>query len=481
MEITLYSEFSKRRNSTKNPDSPGSISVSVIKSVTLKGNCSLIRPSFFIADVTGYAYLKAWNWYYHIVNVSYDIQGAQYIDCEIDVLGTWRNIILNTSAFVKYSTSNFNKYIKDDRIVPTASLVTTVENNFDSMILDEIHPPWYMLTCYDGNARYGISSYLLTLNELGVIIEDLINNGQSFFESITSIFTSAKDAIISVKVIPFDGNSIQLTENQTVYLGGYRTPIDTGRLVDSYKVSSGSDFLELHLPDDFRITEPYSYGKLYMPLIGVVDFSLDELQDTTKLYFQYVANISTGKISYMFWKGDPLPDTNNSKIIATYDGNFGFEIPVSYQSLNNPMSIVMSQMQAAGGLAPVFMAANAASAGTLTPILAAGAGAGALSALSSEVSGLSTTFRPTVNVIGTFAGNFNWFLCRRVKLEIYTKEVATPTDELADLYGRPCLRVLTIGTLSGYVETKGFSIDISAPITIKNMINQAMDNGVYLE
>ena len=56
MEVTLYQGFSKRRNSTKQVNVQG-----VTKSVVLKEKCSVINPSFFISDVTGYTYLKAWK------------------------------------------------------------------------------------------------------------------------------------------------------------------------------------------------------------------------------------------------------------------------------------------------------------------------------------------------------------------------------------------------------------------------------------
>ena len=54
MEVIFYTEFSKRHNSTKNPESSGAISVGVTKEVNLKDNCDLISPSFFVADVNKY-------------------------------------------------------------------------------------------------------------------------------------------------------------------------------------------------------------------------------------------------------------------------------------------------------------------------------------------------------------------------------------------------------------------------------------------
>lgn len=458
MEITLYSDFSKRNNSTKNPDTPSAISVSVTLNVTLKEQCSKIKPSFFITNITDFVYCKAWGWYYYITNIAYDINGAQYIECELDVLGTWRDAIMSTRAFIRYSTKDFSSRIPDTRISTLTGVTIESFNNLFGEIYSSQDMYQYYLSVL---GESGIDDWLLTTNELRSIVNALIENGSDVFGSLTTQFTDAISCLIKCRVIPLSENAFSGTrEGEHVMLGKYDTGVTGFHMSRTW--GYGQDFVTVNHPSDFRIMEPYSYCKVTLPFAGTFDFSLDELYDTNKLYFSYAYNASTGKISYRLYRDNPLAAESNANVLGQYNGEFGIDVPIGAQEMSNPIGT----LSGVASLASMVLAPN--------PVTASAAIASSRQAYMG--------MQKTTSMIGGYGGNGGWNLDRRLRVEIFSKELSANPDSMTELYGRPLDAVRDLsGLVGGYVQTEGFHIDISAPKTIRDMIDQAMDSGVYLE
>lgn len=458
MEITLYSDFSKRNNSTKNPDTPGAISVSVTLNVALKEQCSKIKPSFFITSIADFVYCKAWDWYYYITNIAYDINGAQYIECELDVLGTWRDAIMSTRAFVRYSTKDFSTRIPDTRISTLTGVTIESFNNLFGEIYSSQDMYQYYLSVL---GESGVDDWLLTTNELRSIINALIENGSDVFGSLTTQFTDAISCLIKCRIIPLSENAFAGTrEGEHVMLGKYDTGVTGFHMSRTW--GYGQDFVTVNHPSDFRIMEPYSYCKVTLPFAGTFDISLDELYDTNKLYFSYAYNASTGKISYRLFRDNPIASESNANVLGQYNGEFGIDVPIGAQEMSNPIGT----LSGIASLASMVLAPN--------PVTASATIASSRQAYMG--------MQKTTSMIGGYGGNGGWNLDRRLRVEVFSKELSANPDSMTELYGRPLDAVRDIsGLVGGYVQTEGFHIDISAPKTIRDMIDQAMDSGVYLE
>lgn len=476
MEIILYSDFSKRNNSTKNPDTPGAISVSVTLNVALKEQCSKIKPSFFITNITDFVYCKAWDWYYYITNIAYDINGAQYIECELDVLGTWRDAIMSTRAFVKYSSSKYNEFIKDERIATTGKMIAKSSSLSLADYISEHDTYMYLLTTYSCDeeeyGNNGIRSYYLTNAEMTYLIQALFVNGESFFGSIEQSFADLKDAIIDISCVPW-AVAETMGEQCEVIIGKYNTHCMAHGASTEAVVINDAIILSEVLPKDFRIMSPYSYGKLYLPFVGVVDISLEEAQLSGLLFFGIISNVLTRKITYIVYTGSSNVTDAKAQVLGVYHGTFGIQIPIAYLYNDNAQGFIGDAFSAGGSLA---VAIGGAMTGQYVPAVW-----GAASFIQSEVSAFMKANTKSTSMIGGLSGNYGWSYCPRIKLEVFTPEVSAEPDSLTGLYGRPLLQVATMNELSGYVETRGFEIDISAPSTIKDKINELMDSGVYLE
>jgi len=477
MEVILYTEFSKRSNSTYNPESPGAISVSVTKDLKLKEKCNIIRPIFFVADTNKYVYAKFMGYYYFVIDDAYDINGAHYIELELDVLGTFKAEIMTHSAFVKYSSSNYNEFIVDTRISTTGKMISkSLRLSLDSYISEEETGMWLLTTFAsdeDDAAKCGVVNYLFTNAEWQYFIQALVKSGQSFFGSLEQSFDDLKNCIINVAFVPF-ANSLAMGDyTDDVILGKWHSKRSahyaTGECITI------NDALPLSGLDrsDFRIVSPYTYCNLFLPFVGNVEISSEELQNAGSLFFGILYNVYTQKITYIVYVGSGNVNDNTAKIIGTYHGECGIRIPLAYLTNENAQGFIAESVKAS-----VSLATAATGVMTGNPVVA---GVGIASTLASEVSAYMKANTMSAKMMGSLSGNYGWSYCPYIKLQIFTPEVTEEPDNFIELYGRPCMKVLNIGTLTGYCETRGFSFNGSVMDSIRDMINNAMDTGVYLE
>ena len=477
MEVILYTEFSKRSNSTKNPESPGAISVSVTRDLKLKDACSILKPSFFIADTNKYVYAKAFGCYYFVTNDAYAINGAHYIDLEIDPLGTYKQQIFEHSGFVKYSTSNYNEFILDSRITTTGKMVSkSLSLSLDDYISERETGMWLLTTFVsdqDDAQLCGVRNYLFTNAEWQYFIQALFVGGESFFGSLKQAFADLKDCIVNVAYVPFANSEAMGDQTSDVVLGKWHSECSAHyATTEAIVINDGLPLTGLNR-SDFRIASPYTYCTLFLPFVGCVDISSEELQNAGSLFFTIIYNLFTQKITYIVYVGSGNVKDNTAKILGIYHGECGIRIPLAYLTNENAQSFLTESVKAGtsfAGAAAGILAGN--------PVVAA---VGVASTIANEVSAFMKANTSSAKMMGSLSGNYGWSNCPLIKLQIFTPEVSDDPDDLLELYGRPLMQVAKIGDLTGYCETRGFSFEGSVMDSVRDMINDAMDTGVYLE
>ena len=121
MEVTLLN-FSKRLNSTKQPTEAQLAAGKTFSDVTLKEITNIDNPVLKLAGATendyahNYAYIHDWGRYYRIKTADLRHEDIYHASLELDDLATYKAQILNTSAFIIYSSTGFNRWLRDDRI-----------------------------------------------------------------------------------------------------------------------------------------------------------------------------------------------------------------------------------------------------------------------------------------------------------------------------------------------------------------------------
>lgn len=444
MQVELWKSFTKRKNSTKVPSDSG-----VIKNVTLKGQCDLINPSFFISDVEGYVYLKAWGWYYVIHRVAYDINGAQYIDCNIDVLATWREAIHGSTMFVTRCAdpSYYNVNLRDDAL-SAEDMVSSVTSasTYCSISTGLV----YVIKLIGRGTTNGIGTFVMNRFQLenffsqmwvdidsGLGLGDLEEFMQMWLADPARYVVGVYSSPIGASVY---ANNVSL---QKVYIGGHETNLEFDR-IDKGEVIVHQNLL-LNKPtsmyNDFRKTDnAFSQYTIYIPTVGTVPLSPD-LMDTS-LSIDIGADLFTGDLLFSL--------KSDGDVVASFGSNC-----YSTQSIG-------AVNQASNIMSGAMTATSAVASGNVMGV----------------INGIKSGMQVSPSVIGTQGGTGGVTTANEIVISCMQKSSAEfPLAE----YGRPCCKNVRLGNLNGYVQCGNPSIDVSATDIIKQMINSALSSGVYIE
>jgi len=134
MDIILFQTTSERERINKD------LSSSLLLSGALRGECSVINPSFNIEVINpsnyNYCYIPDFGRYYYITNIVSVRTNIWRIDCNVDVLMSFKDAILNLNVIVSDDTMPDNEtYMIGDVWASTVRYKTDVIN-FPNGLLD---------------------------------------------------------------------------------------------------------------------------------------------------------------------------------------------------------------------------------------------------------------------------------------------------------------------------------------------------------
>ena len=127
MNIKIYHNYSANNKLNKN------ISLLIEKNVKLKNETNIIRPTIIltgdISNNMNYVYIPKFNRYYYIVDKKSINNEMFEIFLEVDVLMSFKEIILNLHCIIdkQQDLSNINKYYNDGSfIVSSKEFIKTI-------------------------------------------------------------------------------------------------------------------------------------------------------------------------------------------------------------------------------------------------------------------------------------------------------------------------------------------------------------------
>lgn len=110
MNITVYDNFKKAVNSTKQPSGGRTISV------RLKDNCSVVNPVFRLkSNDKDINYVKWDNNYYNVDNVEFLANEEIAVHCTRDAMATFKGDIGDSTQYIARSASAYNSLICDNK------------------------------------------------------------------------------------------------------------------------------------------------------------------------------------------------------------------------------------------------------------------------------------------------------------------------------------------------------------------------------
>lgn len=471
MQLILYSNFSKRKNSTKRP------SGGTEHTVRLKDGCSIENPVFLIDGIDLTVNYAKWNEsYYFITDIILSNNNIYEIHCEMDVLATWKETIGASTQFVERSSSQYNVDIPDTYLSSSQKIsrIDTAETSWGQLgltgcyILRTISTRGIRLyACSTLSVFSAVYTQVITpdpgdaeqIEEYGVLATSFGKRGLAML--------NITDYLGGVFWVPFSASSLG-DRVYTLSIGMYGDIINVG---DSYAVyeitnpSRGSTF-DLNLPQniysDFRAHSPqYSQYSLSLPGVGMV--SLDPLltRSSNTLYIAMNVDLETGAINYrLYCNTEDITGT----LVAEWNGQIGLQIPIGQMSTNGA-SLVSSVVGAISGIAGG---------------IASGGVAGIVSAITVGVGNtfdiVHTALTPTANISGGNGDRASALIAIRCTVINYeTAEYAT------SFIGRPLYRNKKISDLSGFIKCAGASLDVGGVSSEKDIINSYLNGGFYYE
>lgn len=478
-----FYDLSKRNNSTKRPASEDEF---IDYDIVFKRPTDIMNPDILL-DTAGvypdfvYCVIEiplpevgeevVKTLYYFVTNITVTNNNIFELHLKLDSLATAKDDILASTAYVQYSTNDFDRWIRDDRvpITPWTEVVGTSSALIDvasgEQIFEASDDEDVVLTTV--SQETGITYWCMTESRMNQLMDYLTQAGATIWGSLVLQFGDAMGSVIQATRLPVKHAAMPLSGNVAdVWLGDYHVQDPTGyfqayQLDSKVIISKGA----VSIPAgylDFRCNEPYSILKASIPFVGVVDLNFSDFRHTgdASINYRMVLDLIEGVITWTLtanYDDETVP-------VATYSGKCGGNIPVANTQIQNASAIVSSL---ATGTAQLAMAA-------VNP-------ASAVTGIASLAAGFYAAQQKTTNVIGAYSGGRSEYSNIRFRV-IYEKyRTAIEPENLADYEGRPCLKVRAIDGLTGYCRTQGFQLSGHYIKDIKDEVNALMDSGVYLE
>lgn len=475
----LFFNFSKRKNSLKVPvDNTGTVF-----DVTLKQPCSYQEPVLTLSNSGfSYNYAKFEGAYYFVSDKVSLRAGLWEIHLKKDVLATWRSAILAQSAYVLYDTDP-NTEVSDTRLsVDTVPTYVTNSNKFTTL---STSTEYTAIVGVIGSSKNGSNSsglYALSINQ----VNSLLRNMFSFyigsdglpdmdFSSVTDTketlqemgdfiaraarqFMCSSDGVgsnlKSVRLTPVPLSSLDGTVKR-IYLGLYDTGID-GLMIDMDPFVDGCTINIPWQASDWRRNSPYHEFYLNIPFLGTINISPSSIAGLTKLDLYMYVDVSDGTATIVIYK-----DFANDNILGIYTTNIGGEYLIGSTGIT-PARGIMAITGAAASVAATAFTGSAIPATAIPAIM--------------------NNITPQSTAVGGSGGLSAIQLLRRpVTLTSVFHDTNIVPTSVSSVMGTPAMAAKTIGSLTGYCQTAGFSLDAAAPDGDRVEVNSLMNSGVFIE
>lgn len=488
MRVRLY-KVKKRLKSTFRIDLDETLNppVHVFAAAHLKEKTDIDFPTFELGGDyydANYLYVEEWQRFYFIRKYKLGTAKVYEVECEVDGLASLKSDILNSNQFVMYSSSDYNRWIRDDRVplilhgadyVHSASAI--IVNNMplfeasdnETVLITTVSKGGGTIDDPTAQTEGGLVTWITTEAGVKSIIDGLTNT-DSIWASLRDQFGDAMGSIVQIMRLPIrpaclptDGVFYQLYLGNSPVNAGTSEPIGLQRINKTHIEATGSCGIPATYLD-FRRSEPYVNCRVQLPFVGVVDVSLSDFPNGFE--WRLDIDLMTGSITYTLYQ----TGSNESEAIASYSGQIGSLIPIASQQIANASSIVYG----VGSSALTF------GLGALTgnPALAT---TGAVSSIASVANAFYASAQKSSSIAGSYSGNRSEFVTNQIRVICEKFQTANEPDNLAELEGRPLMKVVSLENLTGYCRTVNASLKLSATAELTRHLEQLLDSGIYIE
>ena len=451
MDVTAYSFFNKRKNSTKRPSGGHK------RNVVLLDDVSLYSPVFqseYWDYNDNYCYWA--NRYYYVTDVVTLRQNLFEVHCEIDPLATWKDDIMATTAFVTFSTSSYDIGIPDYRL--SSDPITITKSNATAVFpsLEGAFVITYIGT--DSCPSVGVTEFWLEGIQYQMMSDKFIKSAKHIYMGlITGSDNKTEQSNLLASMLGNTSNTVTSciympkfygAESKTIiFAGGYNTQISgkkaTHKYSETYKVNIPWAFPS----GDFRNRAQFTSLAVYLPGYGFIALNADNYQGQSSIPIQATLDSFTGEITY-------LVDGKAKGTCTT-----GYPVQVGTSQKGNVVGAISGVAQAVAG----------------------GYSGNPMSAISGGFNAIRSVVGVDPSSVGSMGGSSAFECYTNIMVLVMAHNTNVDPSTVADTIGRPLNAVRNIGSLSGYVQTADVEVPTTAPDEYKTVINDSLNGGMYIE
>lgn len=471
MVIRVFTDFTKRKNSTKQPAGGQQINC------VLKEDTSLLRPVFILDQaIANYSYVQAFGNYYFVSDVvNLDAHRCE-VHCTLDVLATYKADIVNYPAFVERAASAFDPFVNDN-LLSNQQNVTYLD--YASSSMTKLGGSGFVTQVLSGdssdNDSGGVVLYATPdLMPFRQLLQPSAYSATDIQNWIDKKIAQAFDLDVyigTIKWLPINPSQIG-TQTYDFYIGPVNVGIPSGYAI--YKASQITSYRDVvygvAIPTarkfgDFRDMNPrFSRYTMRLPGVGIVELDpvvIGTIINTPGLQMNAQIEIDYVSGDVVYYLTTQTPPAARQVEFARYRGNISVDVPIARSVADFGKSVgtfagAVGTGAAAGGLVGA----------------AVGAVVGAVGVIANELT-------PDTSMIGG-GGNKSDLSLTSAALRVYVEHYGNKDFPQA-VAGRPLMQNIILGKLSGFVKCGSASVPVNAPDQVRDEINSYLNNGFYME
>ncbi len=468
MTAVFYGNFSKRRNSTKQPTGGTS------KTVVLKEGTSVMKPSFLLTSpVLTWNYCSAFGNYYYIRDIVLETNDLFRVECELDVMATFKNAIGNYTTLVSRAASDQN-YDVIDGIYPAKTVP-------DTQRVQITNPGLFTTTFSSGCIVFGTigahgqNYYVMTPSQFSGLCSLLFPGlqatgggtltlegwlGMEVSQALVGGLNSIMESVTLLKWLPINYSAISsmLTTVSEVHIGNWTVQRSVGSVSGSISAQILGTAVTFPARADagargkWLYAPPFASYSLYIPPFGLIQIDGAYMFGAGRqVSIDIMADIVTGTVTLRLYYA---LGSSGPKMIGVYNAN------------------IAADMRAGGGVSNLGGIASGI-AGAVSSIISenyAGAASSIMSAAQNAIPQASQIGGGVSGPVPDLAAN--WYAYATY---------FDPIDEDQAEFGRPLCEMKQINTLSGYVKCANASLSIPGHAEEMSEINGFLNGGFFYE
>lgn len=285
-------------------------------------------------------------------------------------------------------------------------------------------------------------------------------------DTIKRLYADPMQQFIGLSLVPVP---VPSAGTKTIQVGGVSTGIAINYVASNnqfVEVNCGSiTFSSSSLTASYLDFLPYTKTQLYLPYIGIVDVSTDDIMDKTVSIKYHVDILTGGCIAYIFV---------NSSVMYQYSGQCAVNIPLSSIDWSTTISSALNLVSSAiGGIISGASVPLTGGAGALI-------GAQGVANMGASAVNAAVGMKPTVNKSGAIGGSSGIMAVQKPYLIVTCPNLARAKKQDYFL-GYPSFINKTVANCSGFCSFEEIYLS-GLGLTDSEMdeLNAIMKEGVYL-